>query len=56
MQAAAGCAAALGTVWGAAEDAGFDARLEISGIIGGHFREETIIRIFWRTQERFCNT
>ena len=48
VQAAAGCAAALATVWGAAEDAWFDASLEIGGIIRGHLREETILWILWR--------
>ena len=36
MQAAAGAATTLRAIRRAAEDAGFDARLQIGGVIGGH--------------------
>ena len=42
VQGAANSAAALGAIGSAAEDAGFDATFEVGGIIGGHFREQTV--------------
>ena len=39
MQAAADATTALRAIRGATEDTGFDARLQIGGVIGGHLRE-----------------
>jgi len=39
MQAAADATTTLRAIRGAAEDTGFDARLQIGGVIGGHLRE-----------------
>jgi hypothetical protein len=50
VQGAADGAAALGTVRSATEDAWLDAAFEIGGIVGGHFGEQAIVGIFWRTQ------
>ena len=56
VQGAADCAAALGAIGSAAEDAGFDATFEVGGIIGGHFREQAIVGILGRAEERFAHT
>ena len=55
VEGAADGAAALGTVGRAAENAGFDAALEIGGIVGGHFGEEAIVGIFGRAEEGFAH-
>jgi hypothetical protein len=55
MQSTANRAAALGTIWTAAKDAGFDAGLQIGGVVSRHFREKTIIRIFRRIQKCLRN-
>ena len=56
VQGAADGAAALGAIGSATEDAGFDAALEVGGIIGGHFCEQAIVRIFGRAEQRFAHT
>ena len=48
VEGAADRAAALRAVWRAAEDAGLDAAFEVSGIVGGHFREQAVVGIFGR--------
>jgi len=55
VQGAADCAAALGAIGRAAENAGFDAAFEIGGIVGGHFGEEAIVGIFRRAEKRFAH-
>lgn len=55
VQGAADGAAALRAVGRAAENAGLDAAFEVGGIVGGHFREQAIVRIFGRTEERFAH-
>jgi hypothetical protein len=55
VQGAANSAAALGAIGSAAEDAGFDATFEVGGIIGGHFREQAIVGILGRAEERFAH-
>src|SRR5450631_1222558 len=44
MKAAAGGAPALRAIWRATKNARFDSRLEVSGIVNGHFREKTVSR------------
>jgi hypothetical protein len=51
VQASADAAAALRAVGRTSEDAGFDAAFEVGGIVGGHFREEAIVRIFRRVKK-----
>jgi len=55
VQGAADCTAALGAIGSAAEDAGFDATFEVGRIIGGHFREQAIVGILGRAEERFAH-
>jgi len=55
VKGAADGAAALGAIGRAAEDAGFDATFEVGGIIGGHFREQAIVGILGRAEERFAH-
>jgi hypothetical protein len=56
VEGAADGASALGAIGRAAEDAGFDAAFEVGGIVGGHFREQAIVRILGRVEQRFAHT
>lgn len=56
MEAAADGAAALRAIGIAAEDARFDAALEVGGIVGGEFGEDAIIGIGWGIDEGFRET
>src|SRR6266404_1571967 len=51
MESAARRAATLGTIGSAAKDAGLNASFQIRGVVGGHFREKTVVGIFRRIQE-----
>ncbi len=56
VEAAADGAAALRAIGSATKNAGFDAALEIGGIIGGHFREQAVVGIFRRAKQSLGHT
>src|SRR5882724_2016847 len=56
MKAAAGGAPALRTIWRATENAGLDARLEVSVIVNGHFGEKAIVGTRRRIDKRGSDT
>ena len=51
VQAATGGTSALCAVGSSAENAGLDARLQIRGIVRGHFRKETVSGFLGRMEE-----
>ena len=55
VQAGADGATALRTVGSAAEDARFDAALEIGRIIGRQLRKDAVARVFRRTHESLAD-
>ena len=56
VEAAADGAAALRAIGSAAKNARFDAALEIGRIIGGHFREQTVVGIPRRMKKSLGHT
>lgn len=56
VEAAADGAAALRAIGSATKNARLDAAFEIGGIVGGHFREQTVVGIFRRTKKSLGHT